>query len=266
MAFVESALNLALHWRSRAILNAVGCLATSVVLVVVLASKFTIGAWIPAVLIPVALFRGIRRHYDRVYRQLELEPGWRPPPMNHMYVVLVNDIHKGVVQAPAYATSLEPRHLCALSVVFDEEQGRTLAKEWAEAGVDVPLHTVLSPYRRLMDPIIQKLDELEGRWDDDIITVVIPEFVVRHWWEHLLHNRDALHVKARLWVRRATVVTSVPTTSTDPAVEPADLPSSGGERRSGWGPRHELGGHPGGRAPVPFLAQRRTRRPERQHA
>jgi predicted ABC-type ATPase len=97
-----------------------------------------------------------------------------------------------------------------VAVAYEDEDEERLQKRWAEFGVGVPLEVVRSPYRRLVDPVLQYLDNLDRRWENDLVTVLIPEYVVRRWWDHLLHNQDALQLKARLWVRRGTAVTSVP--------------------------------------------------------
>jgi hypothetical protein len=125
-------------------------------------------------------------------------------------VVLVGRVHKGVLQALQYAKSLNPKHLVAVSVVTDEEEDAEIRRQWAEYAIDVPLETVYSPYRELHKPLTRFIDELDARYGNDVVTVVIPEFVVHHWWEHLLHNQSALFLKARLLFRKGTVVTSVP--------------------------------------------------------
>jgi hypothetical protein len=194
------------------VLNAVGGAATGIVLAIVIVSKFTIGAWVPVVVIPiiVLLFRGVKRHYDSVRRSLEVPPGWRPPRLNHTVVVLVGGVHRGVLEAIAYARSLHPNHLVAVTVVADEEEQARIAKQWDEYDIDVPLDIVYSPYRELSRPILRFIDEIDARWDNDIVTVLIPEFVVHKWWEQILHNQTALFLKGRLLFREGVVVTSVP--------------------------------------------------------
>jgi amino acid transporter len=209
-------------WRWRLGVNALGAAATSVVTVVVVISKFTEGAWIPTLVIPalVVLFKAIRRHYDRVSRAIRVEPGAKLPVVRHTVAVLVGpEVHRGVVQAIAYAKSLRPEHLFAVSVTFDEQQEAYLRKRWDDFGFDVPLEIIGSPYREITRPVLQWLDDLDARWDYDVITVVIPEFVVRHWWEQLLHNQSALWLKARLLFRKGTVVTSVPSHVDEPAAD-----------------------------------------------
>jgi amino acid transporter len=200
-------------WRHRLALNAVGAAATAAVTLVVVVSKFSEGAWITAVAIPllVLLFSLIRRHYDRVDRALTYVPGAPLPAITHTVVVLVgNRVHAGVVQAIAYARSLRPHYLHALHVAFDTEAAEHIAEHWTACDFDVPLDIVSSPYRELSRPVLRYIDELDARWGNDVVTVVVPEFVVHHWWEQLLHNQSALLLKARLLFRRGTVVTSVP--------------------------------------------------------
>jgi amino acid transporter len=199
-------------WRSKAVVNGVGALATAVVLMVVVVSKFTIGAWIPVVVIPVIilLFKAVKRHYQQVGAALAVPPGWRPPRLNHTVVVLVGGVHRGVLEAISYARSLAPNHLVAVTVVSDEEEQERIEKQWYEHNLDVPLDIVYSPYRELSRPILRFLEEIDARWDNDIVTVLIPEFVVRRWWEQLLHNQTALFLKGRLLFREGVVVTSIP--------------------------------------------------------
>jgi amino acid transporter len=199
-------------WRKSTVINAVGAVATLVVLLIVAVTKFSSGAWLPIVVIPaiILLFKGIKRHYTRVESTLHVEPGFRPRRMNHTVVVLVGRVHRGVLDALAYAKSLNPTHLLAVSVVTDEEEQARIEDQWSEFDLDVQLETVYSPYRELSAPVMRFVDELEARYDNELVTVVIPEFVVSHWWQHILHNQSALILKGRLLFRKGIVVTSVP--------------------------------------------------------
>ena len=199
-------------WRGRALTNGAGAVTTGMVLVVVLVSKFAIGAWIPVVLIPalILLFRGIHEHYVRVGQKLAVPPGWRPPRMNHTVVVLVGGVHRGVLEALAYARSLAPNHLVAVTVVSDEEEQEKIEQAWSENQMPDSLDIIYSPYRELSRPILRFLDEIDTRWENDVVTVLIPEVVVSRWWEQLLHNQTALFLKGRLLFRKGVVVTSVP--------------------------------------------------------
>jgi hypothetical protein len=146
----------------------------------------------------------------RVGARLEIPPGWKPPRLNHTVVVLVGGVHRGVLESLAYARSLAPNHLVAVSVVSEEEEQDAIGKQWSKYEIREDLEIVYSPYRELSRPVLRFLDELDARWDNDVITVLIPEVVVRHWWEQLLHNQTALFLKGRLLFRKGIVVTSVP--------------------------------------------------------
>ena len=204
-------------WQRNTVINGVGATATAIVACVILVTKFydpetKLGAWLSALVIAlvVLLFLGISRHYKRVRASLEVPSGYAPPRQKHTVVVLVGRVHTGVLQAIGYARALNPDHLVAMSVVSDEEEQHRIEDQWAEFNIEVPLEIVYSPYRELHGPTLRFIDELDERWDDDFLTVVIPEFVVRRWWEHLLHNQSALLLKGRLLFRKGTVVTSVP--------------------------------------------------------
>ncbi len=199
------------HWQPSLAVNAVGCVATGLVAVVVVVSKFTEGAWIPAVVIPgfVVAFRLISRHYGHVRRSVSVDTGYRPARRTHLVVVLVGSVNRGVVEAVQYAKSLAPERLLAVSVVTDAAEGDALADAWAERDMPIPLHTIASPYRELTQPVLEYLDELDAESQDDVITVVIPEFVTQ-WKTQWLHNQSAFALKARLLYRPNTVVTSVP--------------------------------------------------------
>jgi hypothetical protein len=205
-------------WKRNVLINGFGSCATFVVLIIVAVTKFTNGAWVPLVVIPliIILFKSIHGHYKHVAASLATEPGYRPRKMNHTIVVLVGGVHRGVLEALAYAKSMRPNRLLAVTVVSDEEEHARIAKEWSRHAIDVPLEIVYSPYRELSRPVLRYVEELDSQRDNDIITVVIPEFVVGSWWGQLLHNQSALFLKGRLLFRRGTVVTSVPYHLRDP--------------------------------------------------
>src|SRR4051794_15055386 len=200
------------RWKLAMTISAIGAVATGLVLLVVVVSKFTIGAWLPVVVIPamVALLRSIRRHYDRVRAATAAPLDWRPRRYTHTVVVLVGALHKGTLNGLQYARSLAPDRLIALSVVGDADEQRSIERQWDERDIQVELHTIYSPYRDLTGPVLAFLDELDAEDPDDLITVVIPEFVVTSWYTQVLHNQTALALKARLLFRPNTVVTSVP--------------------------------------------------------
>ena len=200
-------------WRTKLVVNALGAAATTVVTIVILSSKFTEGAWIPALVIPllVMAFSGVHRHYAREQRALSTQPGVKLPKIVHTVVVLVSPrIHEGTVRALAYAKSLNPHYLHALNVAFDADSEADIRRRWDAYDFDIPLDVIMSPYRELVTPVCEFIEELDQRWKHDVVTVILPEFVVHRWWEQLLHNQSAFMLKARLLFRKGTVVTSVP--------------------------------------------------------
>lgn len=198
--------------RSR-VVNAIGFVMTGLVLVIVLATKFTHGAWIVVIAMPVifALMLGIRRHYDRVATELATTDRDRMilPARVHT-LVLVSRIHKPALRALAYARATRPTVLEAITVNVDPDETRKLAAEWERRQLPVTLKVLDSPYREITRPIVQYVRELRSGSPNDLVTVFIPEYVVGHWWEHLLHNQSALRLKSRLLFTPGVMVTSVP--------------------------------------------------------
>ena len=200
------------HWRRSIVLNGVGAVATLVVLLIVAATKFTSGAWVPIVVIPaiVVLFKAIKRHYLDVAEHLRVPPDYRPPRRRHTVVVLVEQVNAGTLEALAYGTSIAPDHLLAMTVVVDGADAERIEKQWSEHEISVSLEIVRSPTGEFTAATLSYIDEIEHRWDNTIVNVVIPEFYVEHWWGHLLHNQSALILKGRLLFRKHTAVTSIP--------------------------------------------------------
>jgi amino acid transporter len=197
--------------RSR-IINGFGAMMTGFVLVLVLVTKFTHGAWISiaAMAVIYVLMGSIRRHYDHVAR--ELTPSEERPvlPARNHAVVLVSKLHRPTLRALAYAKATRPDTLTALTVNVDTADTRGLQAEWDRRGLGVPLTIVDSPYREITRPIIEYVKSLRHRSPRDVVTVFIPEYVVGKWWENLLHNQSALRIKGRLLFEPGVMVTSVP--------------------------------------------------------
>jgi amino acid transporter len=199
------------HWQAGLAINAIGAFTTGLIAMIVVVSKFTEGAWIPALLIPimVAAFKSIGRHYDKGKQAVVVQPGYWPKRETHTMVVLVGGINKGVLHGLQYARSLNPDRLLAVTVATDDEDRQRIEAQWAAFEVPIELHTVYSPYRELTRPIMEFIDELDAQHGDDIITVVIPEFVTS-WKSQWLHNGSAFALKAKLLHRPHTAVVSVP--------------------------------------------------------
>jgi amino acid transporter len=199
-------------WWWRMGLNGLGALATGVVMITIATTKFSHGAWIVVLLIPtlVAAFLIVHRHYDTVAAQLSLEDMPPPPPLDNTVLVLVGDLHRGVVRALQYAQTLSPTAK-AVYVETDPERTRRLEDRWGKWGMGVPLIVLNSPYRSLLGPLMDYIDQLQRqRGEQHVVTVVVPEFLPARWWQQLLHNQTALLIKGQLLFRKNVVVTDVP--------------------------------------------------------
>ena len=198
--------------KSRTI-NTVGACVTAVVLVIVVVSKFASGAWIAvaAMVVIWMTMRGIKQHYDSV--ALELTPHLDVQvtlPASNISIVLVSRLHLPTLRALAYARATKPARLEAITVDVDEAETLRLREEWERSGMPLPLTIVSSPYRDITQPVVAYVKRLRLESPRDIVTVYIPEYVLGHWWEQVLHNQTALRLKARLLNMRGVVVASVP--------------------------------------------------------
>ncbi|MER7130852.1 APC family permease [Streptosporangium saharense] len=229
--------------RSR-IINFFGAVMTGVVLVVVLLTKFTHGAWIVCVAMPTLflIMKGIHRHYENVAAELavdeELQVDESMLPARNHAIVLVSKIHKPTLRALSYARATRPSTLEAVTVGVEGEEARALQEEWERRGIPVPLKMLDSPYREITRPILEYVKSLRRRSPRDVVTVYIPEYVVGRWWEHLLHNQSALRLKGRLLFQPGVMVTSVPWQlhSSDRLRGRPEPAAPGAVRR----PRHEM--------------------------
>jgi amino acid transporter len=187
-------------WWWRIVVSAVGAVVTGVVLVTLAVTKFLAGAWIVVALIPtlVGIFLVIRSHYRDVALQLSLDTVEKPAAVTNTVLVLVGDLHRGVLRALQYVES-------------DPERTRRLEDRWGKWGMGVPLVVLTSPYRSLLAPLLQYVDHiLEQGGPDHMVTIVLPEFIPARWWQHLLHNQTALVVKGALLFHKNVIVTDVP--------------------------------------------------------
>jgi len=198
-------------WWWRWVLNAIGAATTGLVMLVIAGTKFSHGAWMVVLLIPilVTLFMMIRRHYADVARQLSLDNYGGPPPIDHSVLVLVGDLHRGVAAALRYAQTLSTSAK-AVYVELDPERTQKLEEKWGKFGLGVPLVVLTSPYRSLLTPFLHYVNHLLALGENHVVTIVIPEFVPARWWQHLLHNQTALLIKGALLFRKGVVVVDVP--------------------------------------------------------
>nr|WP_203590232.1 APC family permease [Streptomyces sp. SID13031] len=198
--------------RSR-VINAIGLTMTGIVLVIVLVTKFTHGAYIAIIAMAVlfVMMKGIRRHYDTVGREMAVDPDDQLMlPARVHSIVLVSKLHKPTLRALAFAKAARPSVLEAVTVDVDREESEALQAEWEARDIPVPLKRLASPYREITRPIVQYVRDIRRQSPRDVVMVYIPEYVVGHWWEHILHNQSALRLKGRLLFTPGVMVTSVP--------------------------------------------------------
>jgi amino acid transporter len=198
-------------WWWRWWLNAIGAVVTGLVMVTIAATKFTHGAWIVVLLIPalVTVFVMVHRHYEEVAVQLSLDAFSPPPPMTNTVLVLVGDIHRGVIKAIQYAQTLSP-NAKAVFVETDPERTRRLEEKWGRYGMGVPLIVLTSPYRSLLGPLTKYVDHLQNQGENHVVTIVLPEFIPARWWQLGLHNQTAFLIKGAMLFRKNVIVTDVP--------------------------------------------------------
>jgi amino acid transporter len=197
--------------RSR-VINAVGAVLTALVLVIVAVTKFTGGAYLVVIAVPIlfALMRGIRRHYDRVREELLPDEDSAMLPSRNHAIVLASQLHKPTLRALAYARSTRPDTLTALTVAVDPQDTDALRQEWDRWSPRVALTVLASPYREITRPIVEYVKDVRRESPRDVVTVFIPEYVPGRWWENLLHNQSALRLKGRLLFEPGVMVVSVP--------------------------------------------------------
>jgi amino acid transporter len=200
------------HMRRSQLLNAAGAAATALVLVLVLLTKFIHGAWIVVVAMPLLylLMQRIHAHYAAVAQELQPSPAGVPLPSRIHGVVPVSKLHEPTLRALAFAQATRPHDLVAVTVQVDEDETGQLVEEWNARGIPVPLVMLASPYREITRPLLDYVRDIRLESPRDVVCVFIPEYVVGHWWEHLLHNQSALRLKGRLLFEPRVMVTSVP--------------------------------------------------------
>ncbi len=224
VSFTLSQAGMVVYWRRRAaqqgwsprlvvstIVNGVGALATGVVLIVVLITKFTHGAYLVVIAMPVLFFVMLRihRHYERVARQLAPKASGITLPSRIHAIILISQLNEPALKALAFARAIRPSTITALRVDTDSERTRHLIEEWDDRDMQVPLTVVDSPFRDLTQPVLDYLATIQIG-PRDAVEVFVPEYVVGRWWEQVLHNQSAMRLKFRLRYMPGVMVTSVP--------------------------------------------------------
>ncbi|MGL5405303.1 MAG: APC family permease [Propionibacteriaceae bacterium] len=229
VSFTVSQAGMMIHWtralrdltepkeRSRAIrsriINGIGLAMTGIVLIVVLLSKFLHGAWIAilAMAIIFVLMRLVKRHYTMVAKEVALSADDRRVlPSRFHAIVMVSAVNKPTARAVSFARGCRPNTLEAVTVAADPEATQELLADWNQADLGLPLTVLASPYREVVGPFVEHVKSLRSANPRDVVCIFVPEFVVGHWWEQILHNQTALYVRARLHFTPNVMVASVP--------------------------------------------------------
>jgi hypothetical protein len=198
-------------WKISAMINGFGALVTGIVLIIVAVTKTLEGAWIVLLLIPtiVAFFKVTHRHYDHVASELTLR-GYEPQRRLHNTVLIpIGGLQRAVIEALRYAETLSD-DVRAIYVDVNQAQTEQLQRDWTAWGGGVELVVLPSPYRSLMEPLLEYIEQASEEKSSDYVTVILPEFVPKRWWQHLYHNQTSLLIKGALLFRPNIVVTSVP--------------------------------------------------------
>jgi amino acid transporter len=219
VCFTLSQAGMVVHWRAtrgpgwkwKAGLNGLGAAATGVVSVIQLVTKFTSGGWIIALIIPliILLLRAIHRHYAEFSEEIRFLGQSPINPLHHTVIVPVNGITKATSGALVYATTISDEVL-AVYIEVDKRQTRRLEDEWAAWDTGIPLVVVPSPYRSILKPLVEYVDNLRMVTPGELVTIVVPEIIPRRWWEHLLHNKTALYIRTAFLFKPNVVVTAIP--------------------------------------------------------
>ena len=198
-------------WEHRVTINTIGAIATGVVTLILVVEKFREGAWIVLVAMPIiiAVFRKIKNHYASIGKQLALpEGGYCPIAIEHTVLVLVSSLHRGTIPALEYAKTISER-VEAVHVELNSSATERLKRAWEAWGCGIPLTILKSPYRSITEPLMEYIDEVEDRYEHDLVTIIVPEFVTKKSWHNLLHNQTSIMLKALLRYRPGKVVTTV---------------------------------------------------------
>ncbi|MCW0211885.1 MAG: APC family permease [Pseudonocardia sp.] len=247
-------------------INGFGAIMTGVVLVTVLITKFTLGAWIAIAAMGgfFLLMVAIQKHYDRVSAELQAGDADTVLPSRNHGIVLVSTLHKPTLRALAYARAARPDVLEAVTVNVDDSDTKRLFRDWEKRRIPVALKVIESPYREITKPVLDYVKRIRSDNPRDVVTVYIPEYVVGHWWEQLLHNQSALRLKSRLLFQPGVMVTSVPwqldSSQRAQVLSPHYAP---GASRRGYPSMQQLPGEAGTGPAEPVVGAARTGEPRK---
>jgi amino acid transporter len=201
-------------WQRNIVVNAIGAMTTFVVLIVITATKFMLGAWVVIMLLPILVygFTAIHKHYVALGRQLRANVKCPEPPskpVKHTVILPVSGVNNAVANTLKYAQTLS-KNIIAVHIALDPEAGQRVKQKWDAWDCGLELHVVDSPYRELIRPLIEFIDKVDEEDPDDVVTVLVPEFITHRWWHYLLHQQTGMILRSMLLLRKRWVVTGVP--------------------------------------------------------
>jgi len=198
-------------WRMKFFITGLGGCVTAGVTVVKVVAKFTSGAWIVVLAIPlfIGVFTAIHRHYTQIAAQLRFDLSAQPVKRSCKVIIPISGVTRVVAQSVAYAKSISD-DIVAVTVAYDDEQAAKLRKRWDAWDPGVPLVILRSPYRTLLSPLLHYIDSVMAHAPGSFVTVLIPQFVVKKWWHAFLHNQTALLLRTVLIFRKDVVVSTIP--------------------------------------------------------
>ena len=219
VCFTLSQAGMVVHWRTtkdagwvwKAWLNGIGAVATGLVSIIQLVTKFTTGGWIIALIIPliILILEKIHTHYTEFMEEIRFTGQSPINPLHHTVIVPVNGITKATSGALVYATTISDE-VIAVYIEVDKRDTARMEEEWEAWDIGVPLAVVPSPYRSILKPLVEFVENLRMVTAGELVTIVVPEIVPRRWWEHLLHNKTALYIRTAFLFKPNVVVTAIP--------------------------------------------------------
>jgi len=199
------------NWRTKSIINGLGAVFTGVVTIVTIVAKFEEGAWMVTLAIPIVIwiFYRIKHHYNDVADQLRLETKIEIPDLTSKVIIPISGVNRVVAQSVAYAKSIA-EDVIAVTVAYDDEQAANMREKWNARVPGIPLVILRSPYRTLIPPLLKYVDNLERSNKNLFVTILIPQFLVKKWWQTILHNQTAIILRTVLLHRKNVVVSTIP--------------------------------------------------------
>ncbi len=198
-------------WLTKSVVNGVGAVFTGIVTLVTVIAKFTEGAWMITLAIPVVIwiFYRIKHHYNDVADELRLEGKIDIPDITSKVIIPISGVSRVVAQSVAYAKSISD-DVIAVTVAFDDDQAASMREKWNTRVPGIPLVILRSPYRTLIPPLLKYVDNLERTNKNLFVTILIPQFLVKKWWQTILHNQTAIILRTVLLHKKNVVVSTIP--------------------------------------------------------